>query len=148
MSNNSYSNTAIIEASLKKRYAREKRFRWYGRLAVLTGFVFLFLLLADIVTKGTPAFTQSCNKVYSTLDPDKLGIGSKPTANELWKADYNAVIKSSLRAMFPDVKGRKQKKQLYRLISVGAEYIYIYVVERNFLIPISNKSSSYHIMMI
>ena len=46
------------QASLKKRYARERRFQWYGRLAVLTGFVFLFVLLADIVTKGSPAFTQ------------------------------------------------------------------------------------------
>ena len=24
--------------------------------------------------------------------------------------------------MFPDVEGRKQKKQLYRLISIGAQY--------------------------
>ncbi|NQX89042.1 MAG: DUF3333 domain-containing protein, partial [Halioglobus sp.] len=44
--------TARIQASLKKRYARERRFQWYGRLAVLTGFVFLFVLLADIVVKG------------------------------------------------------------------------------------------------
>ena len=50
--------TEAIQASLKKRYARERRFQWYGRLAVLTGFVFLFILLFDIVSKGMPAFTQ------------------------------------------------------------------------------------------
>ena len=44
----SFKNTELIQASLKKRYARERRFRWYGRLAVLLGFVFLFILLADI----------------------------------------------------------------------------------------------------
>ena len=53
-----YKTTAAIRASLKKRYARERRFQWYGRLAVLTGFIFLFVLLADIVSKGYPAFTQ------------------------------------------------------------------------------------------
>ena len=55
MSKESFSTTEAIQASLKKRYAREKRFQWYGRLAVLTGFVFLFILLADIVGKGTPS---------------------------------------------------------------------------------------------
>ena len=56
-------NTAAIRASLKKRYARERRFQWYGRLAVLTGFVFLFILLADIVGKGYPAFSQHYLKI-------------------------------------------------------------------------------------
>jgi phosphate transport system permease protein len=117
-----YRNTAAIEASLKKRYAREKRFQWYGRMAVLTGFVFLFILLTDIVSKGLPAFTQNFINVTVNIDPEELGIGADPTAEELFNADYAAVIKSSLRAMFPDVEGRKQKKKLYRLISVGAEY--------------------------
>ena len=59
MSNQSnYKNTAAIKASLKRRYAKERRFQWYGRLAILAGFVFLFILLADIVGKGLPAFTQ------------------------------------------------------------------------------------------
>ena len=119
---NTYKNTDLIKASLKKRYAREKRFQWYGRLAVLTGFVFLFLLLTDIVSKGTPAFTQSFIQVSVNFDPETLGIEANPSAEELWNADYNAVIKKSLREMFPNVAGRKQKRQLYRLISVGAEY--------------------------
>ena len=46
MSNGSaYKNTDAIKASLKKRYARERRFQWYGRFAVMTGFLFLFILL-------------------------------------------------------------------------------------------------------
>lgn len=32
------------------------------------------------------------------------------------------MIKSSLREMFPAVSGRKEKRQLYRLLSIGAEY--------------------------
>ncbi|NOY17133.1 MAG: phosphate ABC transporter permease PstA [Gammaproteobacteria bacterium] len=115
-------NTAVIAASLKKRYAREKRFQWYGRLAVLTGFIFLFLLLADIVSKGTPAFTQSFIKLSINLDPEKLGVDANSTENELRQANYAAVIKRSLRKKFPEVSGRKEKRRLYRLISIGAEY--------------------------
>jgi phosphate transport system permease protein len=112
----------MIEASLRKRYARERRFQWYGRLAVLTGFVFLFVLLADIVGKGSPAFTQQYIRIAVVFDPDVLGISAQPTAEELEAADYNGVVRSSLRAKFPEVSGRSDKKRLYRLLSIEAEY--------------------------
>jgi phosphate transport system permease protein len=118
----SYKTTAIIQASLKKRYARERRFQWYGRLAVLTGFVFLFILLTDIVVKGSPAFTQHYIKVDVNFDAEQLGIGQNSTPDEIAGADYSAIIKSSLREMFPGVSSRGEKKLLYRLISIGAEY--------------------------
>jgi phosphate transport system permease protein len=130
MSKNRYSTTEAIQASLKKRYARERRFQWYGRLAVLTGFIFLFILLADIVGKGTPAFTQQYIKVSVVFDPDRLGVDADADREQLRRADYLGVIKSSLRQMFPDVSGRKEKRQLYRLISIGAEFdLRDYVVE-------------------
>jgi phosphate transport system permease protein len=115
-------HTAAIQASLKKRYARERRFQWYGRLAVLVGFVFLFILLFDIVSKGAPAFTQHYIELEITLDPEILGAGPDASREQLFGADYLGVIKASLRNMFPEVSGRSSKKQLYRLVSVGAEY--------------------------
>ncbi len=117
-----YRNTELIEASLKKRYAKENRFRWYGRLAVMTGFVFLFILLADIVGKGLPAFSQEYLLVTVDLDRDRLGVSESPGEEELRGADYQGALKSSLRAMFPEVSGRSDKRLLYRLVSVGAEY--------------------------
>ena len=114
--------SAAIQASLKKRYARERRFQWYGRLAVLIGFVFLFILLADIVSKGAPAFTQHYIRVSVELEPDVLGIERDATRDQIFNANYLGAIRASLRAMFPDVTGRKEKQQLYRLLSIGAEY--------------------------
>ena len=117
---NAYKNSAAIQASLKKRYARERRFQWYGRLAVLTGFIFLFILLFDIISKGAPAFTQQYIKV--SVDLTDFELQSDASQEQLFRADYMSVIKSSLREMFPEVSGRKPKKQLYRLLSAGAEY--------------------------
>jgi phosphate transport system permease protein len=114
--------THIIRASLKKRYARERRFQWYGRIAVLIGFVFLFVLLSDVFIKGTPAFIQHYIKVSINFDPELLGISPQATPEEIAGADYAAVIKSSLRNMFPDVASPQEKKQLYRLISLAGEY--------------------------
>ena len=122
MSKDTYKNTELIQASLKKRYAREKRFQWYGRLAVLTGFAFLFILLFDIVSKGAPAFTQKYLLIPVHFDADKLGLGSDPSIEQLAGANYAGVIKGSLRDLFPEVKGRAAKRKLYRLVSIGAEY--------------------------
>lgn len=122
MTNSENKTTTAIQASLKKRYARERRFQWYGRLAVFSGFVFLALLLADIVIKGSPAFTQQYLQITLTLDADELGLGPQPSAEDIAAADYNAVIRNGLRSMFPDVSGRTEKKLLYRLVSIGAQY--------------------------
>jgi len=123
MSDHGKSKTTIaIQASLKKRYARERRFQWYGRIAVLIGFVFLLVLLGDIFIKGAPAFTQHYIKLDIDFDAELLGINQNATPSEIADADYAAIIKSSLRTMFPDVTSSKEKKQLYRLISLGAEY--------------------------
>ena len=100
-----YKNTAAIQASLKKRYARETRFKWYGRLAVMTGFLFLFVLLADIIGKGLPAFTQHFISIDLTLDAATLGVSSTPDETELFAADFGAVIKRGLRDTFPEVSG-------------------------------------------
>ena len=117
-----FKHSEAIKASLKKRYARERRFQWYGRLAVLTGFVFLFILLFDIISKGYPAFTQQFIKVSVNLDLEQLDLPPNATQEQLFSANYLGVIKASLREMFPDVSGRQDKRQLYRLLSVGAEY--------------------------
>jgi len=114
--------TQIIRASLQKRYARERRFQWYGRIAVLIGFVFLFILLSDVFIKGTPAFRQQYINVPINFDPELLGISPKATPDEIANADYAAVIKSSLRTMFPEATSPQEKKQLYRLISLAGEY--------------------------
>ncbi len=122
MNKETFKNTQLIEASLKKRYAREKRFQWYGRLAVLTGFAFLFILMFDIVSKGTPAFTQQYLLVPISFDADRLGLDSDASEEDIGRADYAGLVKSSLRDLFPDVSGRKDKRMLYRLVSIGAEY--------------------------
>ena len=114
--------TAKVKATLARRYAAEKRFRFYGIFAIAASLAFLFFLLTSIFIKGWPAFSTSYVKLDVTLDADTLGIDDNPDAASLRGASYAAVIKKSLRERFPDVKKRKEKKQLYGLISNSAEY--------------------------
>ncbi len=117
-------NTEQVKLSLKKRYAREKRFQWYGKIAVWIGFVFLATLLLDITLKALPAFQKTEIQLQVPIDWETLGLqpDTRIDPESLRTVDFGGVLKKSLREVFPDVKKRKDKKLLYRLISSGAEY--------------------------
>ncbi len=117
-----YSNTDKIRAGLKKRYAREKRFKFYGLMSIMLSFLFLLVLLVNIFSQGLPAFQQTYVKLDVTLDEQVLGVKKDSTRGELFKANYSKLIKNTLREMFPGVKGRKQKRALKQLVSKSAAY--------------------------
>ncbi len=115
-------NTELIKKGLAKRYRKEKRFRAYGLMAVMVGFIFLLILLTDIVSKASPAFTQHWISLEVSFDAETLGVSDKPSDDELRNANYNLVVKKSMRALFPDVKKRRNKRKLTALLSSSAEY--------------------------
>ncbi|MEM9130206.1 MAG: phosphate ABC transporter permease PstA, partial [Pseudomonadota bacterium] len=65
---------------------------------------------------------QQFIKVSVHLDRETLDLPENPTREQLFNANYYGAIRASLRDMFPDVTSRRDKGQLYRLLSVGAEY--------------------------
>jgi hypothetical protein len=75
--------TALVRASLGKRYAAEKRFRLYGIVAIVASLGFLLILLVSIVSKGWPAFTQTFVQLDVELNADTLGISNTSTSAEL-----------------------------------------------------------------
>ena len=115
-------NTELIKKGLAKRYRREKRFRAYGLMAILAGFIFLFVLVTDIVIKATPAFTQHWIKLEVNFNPEILDVGKKAGIDELKQANYNLLVKKSIRSLFPEVKKRRDKSKLAAMLSSSAEY--------------------------
>lgn len=117
-------NTQIVEKGLKKRYARERRFQLYGKMAVLTAFVFLAMLLLDIITKAIPAFQATEIRLTIALDRASLEIDDKAQLDHATLAaiDYSGLIKKALQESFPEITKRAEKKQLYSLVSSGAEF--------------------------
>ncbi|MCK5829091.1 MAG: phosphate ABC transporter permease PstA [Methylococcales bacterium] len=114
--------TQIIKAGLKKRYAREKRFRFFGLMSIIISFIFLIVLLVTIFSKGWPAFQQTYIKLDIELDEATLGINKFSEEDVLFSASYQKVIKNSLKQMFPKAKGRKQKRARNNLVSKSAQY--------------------------
>lgn len=117
-------NTDIVRSSLKKRYAKEKRFKAYGIFSIGLSLFFLLFLLFDITHKATPAFTQT----YINLDIDfshnnlRLEEKSSYSEKELFNASYRKLTSKALYQIFPEVKDRLEKKTLRKMVSSGAQY--------------------------
>ena len=122
LSQDNYKNTEKVRAGLKKRYAREKRFRFYGFISILISFLFLLILVVNITGKGLPAFQQTYVKLDIKIDSQVLGVDKDSDKEALFSANYGKLIKGTLKQMFPDAKGRKQKRALKQLVSNSAAY--------------------------
>jgi phosphate transport system permease protein len=61
-----------LQGGLKRRHARESRFRWYGRLAIGAAVLFLIVLLARIVEQGHTAFFSHHMTVPVYMDAGRI----------------------------------------------------------------------------
>jgi phosphate transport system permease protein len=119
---NKPSTIDLVNKNLKKRYRAEKRFRAYGIGAILFGLACLVVLFTDIIGKGHMAFVQTYVYVEVNMDAQQLDITDSADPKQLAMANYQGVIKSALRIQFPDAQSRRDKRDLYTLVSNGAGY--------------------------
>ncbi|WP_370980558.1 phosphate ABC transporter permease PstA [Agaribacterium sp. ZY112] len=111
-----------VQLSLKKRYRAEKRFKAFGLASICFGLLCLVVLFTEIISNGVGAFRQTHIQIEVTYDPDTLEITDASDPDQLVFANFDGVIKKALKKRFPEVKGRKDKRVLYGMISVGAGY--------------------------
>ncbi|MCB2262529.1 MAG: phosphate ABC transporter permease PstA [Candidatus Thiosymbion ectosymbiont of Robbea hypermnestra] len=110
----------IVNASLKRRHAAERRFRFLGVGAVALGLLFVAILFIDIVGKGYTAFQQTYIRLAIDFDPEIVDPAGTRERDALSQADYRKLVRDSLRERFPEVRGRRDKRALYKLVSPGA----------------------------
>ncbi|WKZ13590.1 MAG: phosphate ABC transporter permease PstA [Gammaproteobacteria bacterium] len=111
-----------VQAGLRRRYARERRFRWCGLLSVVFGVLFLGFLLATVVANGYTAFRQTHVRLDIFFDPSLLAPTRRTDPDTLATADYEALIKAALGELFPEVVERGQRRALAALASSGAAF--------------------------
>ncbi len=110
-----------VEKGLSRRRAAETRFRLYGMASVFFGMLCLVVLFTDIASKGTSAFKQTSLTTDILLDSDYLGLSPTSTAAEVRFANFDGLIKRHF-AKSEQPKGRKQSRELFKLISPGAAW--------------------------
>jgi phosphate transport system permease protein len=105
--------TEVRNDLVAKRYAAERRFRFYGATALALTALFLAILLVDIVSKGLPAFIEKTVALDVTVDPAEVDPA------QLAGGNYDKMVKEAFRAEFPEVTGRSERKALGALLSSG-----------------------------
>ena len=87
----------IVNASLPRRHAAERRFRRYGLIAVSLGLSFVVLMFGNIISKGYPAFWQTYVQVPIQFDPAVIDPQGTRDPQALQSADYAALETAARR---------------------------------------------------
>jgi phosphate transport system permease protein len=117
-----------VRARLAKRYARERRFRWYCRVAVAVAVLFLVVLFGDILSKGWGAFLAAEVRLEiffdpAVLDPQGSAESGRVDPQALAYADYAALWRAALLERYPEAaEERAVRRELFALMSDGAGY--------------------------
>ena len=102
--------------ALRRRHAAETRFQWSGKIAIMIAIGFLLMMVGSILWLSLGAFKQTNMRLSVFLDPQAID------RTDLNAANWGGLIKQALRTAYPDVKGRRDKRKLYRLVSSEAAY--------------------------
>jgi len=107
---------------MKRRHAAEKRFQWYGRLAIGLSLSFLVFMFTAIIFRGAGAFQQSNIQLEVTFDEQTIDPQGTRDPGELTRANYKPLITEALADIFPDVTERREKARVYRLLSSASVF--------------------------
>jgi phosphate transport system permease protein len=111
-----------VNARLQRRYAVEKRFRFYGLASIVIALSFLAVLLISIVARGYTAFVQTEVQLVVKLDASVIDPEGTRDTKTLSVADYTTVVQNALLARFPEAaEDRQARRELFGLISQGAD---------------------------
>ena len=82
----------------------------------------LVVLLGTIVRDGVGAFWHYEVVLDIDFDPSLLGVEAGDGPEALGRGDFARLIREALREEFPDVKGRRDRRALRKLVSTGAAF--------------------------
>ena len=113
-----------MRASLARRRAAERRFRWIGMAAIATALGMLALLLVAILTNGTSAFRQTQVLLDVTFSREELhaleAVGPEDFDRLIHGVDFGALLRRALQEQFPGAQDRSSLRDLQALVSSGA----------------------------
>ena len=119
-SGKSVHTTSEARRGLRRRYGFEQRFKFAGMSAIALATLALIALLWTVLGNAIGAMRQTYITLPVVLDPAELGIPNGADADKIRSGDFDGLVKKALRAATPSVKGRTDKRLLYKLASDGA----------------------------
>jgi phosphate transport system permease protein len=109
-----------VQRNIDRRNNQEKRFRFYGRLAVAIALIFLVTLFVTIVSKGAPGFFQYYITLDVELDRERLDPEGDLSNGSLYNGDARGVVRDALFALVKP-EGRSGRRAAGKMVSSGSE---------------------------
>lgn len=109
-------------ALLERRQRAETRFRWYGRLAVWLALGALALLMVSLSVRSYYGFVQARIALDVDMRPYLAQAEGRSKEEVLATLNYSKVVREALRRQFPEVTGKREKRDLNKLLSSGAGF--------------------------
>ena len=113
-------STALVEASMKRRRAKERRFRLLGLSAIGIALAFLVMLFTGILVKGIPGLSQHYVMLEVELDRARLDPQGDLSAESLYSGDADRIMLEAALASVGVEGGRSTKKIVRKMYSSGS----------------------------
>jgi len=102
---------------VRRRYAADRRLQIYGLGAIGLAILLLGILFSSLIFSGYVAFFTTKVGLTIYLDPNVIDKADPGAAN------YRKITRNAFFEYFPEVKTPKERRQLAKLLSPGAQYV-------------------------
>ena len=115
---------------LNKRYKKEKRFIFLGRVAVSLTIIFLVVLLGSILLRGISGFYTTNIFLQTNLSQDIIDPEGKENLEGIYKSSWRKIARNSIYNVLSefnkskniDKSSRKDKRDFLKLFSRSSEF--------------------------
>jgi phosphate transport system permease protein len=121
----------LSAARIKRRYAAERRFRFWGLFAISLAIAMLVLLLGAIVSQGYSAFYQTHIALDVDFDASAIDPEGTKSPDVLAQADYRGLARASIRTLMPEGTSRSEERNFFNVFSEGNQYELMNLVLRD-----------------
>ncbi len=108
------------DLGLARRYARERRLKVTGLVAIALAIGLLLVLIADVVSKGYTAFVSTEIRLTIDFSEEELDPQGSRLRSTIESADFRGLVNDALYALFPDATDRLEQRTVRGLISATA----------------------------
>ncbi len=105
------------DASLKRRYAADKRLRMYGVAAIVFALSMLAILVGTIVMTALPAVTQTHVTLQVELSAEAIDRSDPRSAS------YQKMLADTISRLYPEVDTPRELRELRQLFTNNAQYM-------------------------
>ena len=107
---------------IRRRYLAERAFQACGVIAIALALLALLTLLGSIGVGASSVLTHTHVRLDVELDAERVDPLGDGSVESIRQGSAERAVRQALYDTFPDVEGRRARRALKQLISVGAGY--------------------------